>query len=98
MRVELPEPEINAETEFTGSLLKRIREARGIELVDISNKSKIGVPHFRAIEEEKWDAMPAVVYLRGFLVEYSRYLRLPTEQVTRTFMQRYQKNRKNADE
>lgn len=97
-RVALPEPEITSDTEFTGSLLKRIRESRGIELVDIANKSKIGVPHFRAIEDEKWEAMPAIVYLRGFLVEYARYMRLPVEQVTRTFVQRYQKNRKNADD
>ncbi len=98
MRVELPEPEIQSDTEFTGALLRKIRESRGIQLVDISNKSKIGVPHFRLIEDEKWDAMPAVVYLRGFLVEYARYLRLPVEQVTRTYVSRYQKNRKNPDD
>lgn len=98
MRVELPEPEIQSDTEFTGALLRKIRESRGIQLVDISNKSKIGVPHFRLIEDEKWEAMPAVVYLRGFLVEYARYLRLPVEQVTRTYVSRYQKNRKNPDD
>jgi flagellar biosynthesis protein FlhG len=83
-----PEPAIFAETEFTGELLKQLREARSIELLDISQRTKISVAHLRAIEEERWDAMPAPVYLRGFLVEYARYMRLDVGQVTRTFMAR----------
>jgi flagellar biosynthesis protein FlhG len=86
-----PEPAIFAETEFTGDLLKQLREARSIELLDISQRTKISIAHLRAIEEERWDAMPAPVYLRGFLVEFARFLRLDVGQVTRTFMARASK-------
>jgi flagellar biosynthesis protein FlhG len=71
--------------------LKRLREARGIDLVEISQRTKVGVGHLRSIEDENWKAMPATVYLRGFLVEYARFMRLDVPQVTRTYLARYAK-------
>jgi flagellar biosynthesis protein FlhG len=88
-----PEPEITPATEFTGQLLRAVREARGIDLTDIAQRTKIAISHLRAIEEERWEVMPALVYLRGFLVEYARTLRLDTARVTRTFLDRYQRAR-----
>jgi flagellar biosynthesis protein FlhG len=94
VKIEVPpEPTIVADTEFTGDLLKQLREARSIALVDISQRTKISVAHLRTIEDERWDAMPAPVYLRGFLVEYARFLRLDVGQVTRTFMARANRHR-----
>jgi flagellar biosynthesis protein FlhG len=92
-----PEPQILPETEFTGDLLKRVREARGIELLEISQRTKVGLGHLRAIEEERWEAMPATVYLRGFLVEYARFLRLDVPQVTRTFLSRYSREKQRGE-
>src|SRR6185503_20782119 len=66
-RVQVPEPIIDANTEITGQLLKTLREARGIDLADVSQRSKVSVHHLRSIEDENWGAMPAPVYLRGFL-------------------------------
>jgi flagellar biosynthesis protein FlhG len=98
VKIEVPpEPAIFAETEFTGELLKQLREARSIELLDISQRTKISVAHLRAIEDERWDAMPAPVYLRGFLVEFARFLRLDVGQVTKTFMARANRARAKAD-
>ena len=37
--------------------------------------------------------MPAAVYLRGFLVELARFLRLDPTQVTRTYLARYHKSK-----
>jgi flagellar biosynthesis protein FlhG len=89
VKVELPPaPEIAPDTEFTGTLLRQLREARSIELLEISQRTKIAIGHLRAIEDERWEAMPATVYLRGFLVEYARFLRLDVNQVTRTFLTR----------
>jgi flagellar biosynthesis protein FlhG len=90
---ELPEPIITPETELTGPLLRRIREARGITLADISARTKVGASHLRAIEEERWEAMPAEVYLRGFLVEFARYLRLEPTQLAQSYLQRYRRQR-----
>ena len=84
-----PEPAMNADTEFTGELLRQVREARGIELEDICNRTKIHIGHLRSIENEKFDLLPAKVYVRGFLVEYAKALRLDPQQVTRSYLKRY---------
>jgi len=91
VRVDPEEPAISPETEFTGEILRRLREARGIDLVEISQRTKVGIGHLRSIEDENWKAMPATVYLRGFLVEYARFMRLDVPQVTRTYLARYAK-------
>jgi flagellar biosynthesis protein FlhG len=88
-----PEPEITASTEFSGPLLRAVRESRGIDLADVAQRTKINISHLRAIEDERWEQMPALVYLRGFLVEYARSLRLDPTRVSRTFLDRFQRAR-----
>lgn len=85
-----PEPVIDADTIFTGPLLRQIREARSIDLHAISFKTKIGIGHLTAIEEEQFDKMPALVYVRGFLTEYARYLRLDVPRVVKSYLSRLQ--------
>ncbi len=89
----LPEPVLSAETEITGAFLRQLREARGIGLNDIAARTKVGASHLRSIEEERWEAMPAEVYVRGFLVEFARYLRLDVAQVTQSYLHRYRRGR-----
>jgi flagellar biosynthesis protein FlhG len=83
-----PEPPIGTATEFTGALLKQLREARGIDLHAIAQRTKITVAHLRAIEEETLKALPAMVYVRGFLVEYARFMRLDVTRVVETYLAR----------
>ena len=68
--------EIGPETEFTGALLRKVRESQGLELAEISAKTKIARAHLQAIEDERFDDLPALVYMRGFLVELAKLLRL----------------------
>lgn len=84
-------PIIGAETEITGSLLQQVRQARQLELVEIATRTKIGIAHLRAIEAEQWAQLPAPVYLRGFLTEYAKCLRLPPQQVVQSYLQRLQR-------
>ncbi len=91
--LDVPEPHVTPETEITGALLRQLRESRGITIADISARTKVGGAHLRAIEEERWEAMPAEVYLRGFLVEFARCLRLRPEQVTQSYLQRFRRGR-----
>ena len=86
-----PPPEINGDTEFTGALLRALREARGLELKDVSAHTKISVPNLRAVENEEYALLPAAVYLRGFVAEMARLLRLDVEQVTRSYLRRYRR-------
>jgi flagellar biosynthesis protein FlhG len=80
--------EIGPDTEFSGALLRKVRESQGVELLEISSRTKIARMHLGAIEEELYDDLPAAVYVRGFLVELAKFLRLDPSQVQRTYMRR----------
>jgi len=85
----LPMPDLTPESEFSGDLLRRIRLARGFELEEIAERTKISKTYLRAIEEENYLATPAPAYLRGFVKVMARELRIDPEQVARTYMERY---------
>jgi flagellar biosynthesis protein FlhG len=87
LQVEL-EREIGPDTEFTGKILRKVRESQGIELVDISSKTKIARTHLQSIEEETFESLPALVYTRGFLIELAKQLRLDPAHVQRTYLRR----------
>jgi flagellar biosynthesis protein FlhG len=80
--------EIGPDTEFTGALLKKVRQSQGIELKEISLRTKIASSYLAAIEEEQFEALPAMVYVRGFVNELAKFLKLDPPQVQRTFLRR----------
>lgn len=80
--------EVHPETEFTGELVRRIRESQGIELSDIAARTKITMAHLTALEAERYDELPAEVYVRGFLQLIARQLQLDAAQVVRTYIRR----------
>jgi flagellar biosynthesis protein FlhG len=80
--------EITAETQFSGPLLRKAREAQGVEIEHIANITKISPLYLRAIEAEHVDALPAAVYLRGFLQQIAKALDLDPAQVTKTYVKR----------
>ncbi len=80
--------EITPQTQFTGALIRKAREAFGIGIRDIANITKISPMHLRAIEAEDIDALPAPVYVRGFLKQVAKTLSLDPTQVTKTYLSR----------
>lgn len=80
--------EIGPDTEFTGQLLRKVRESQGIEIAEISSRTKISKAHLAALEDEIYDQLPAIVYVRGFVTEVAKYLRLDPAQVQRTYLRR----------
>jgi flagellar biosynthesis protein FlhG len=80
--------EIGPDTEFTGPLLRKVRESQGIEIAEISSRTKISKAHLVALEDETYDHLPAIVYVRGFVTELAKYLRLDPAQVQRTYLRR----------
>jgi flagellar biosynthesis protein FlhG len=89
-----PMPTLTSETEFSGAMLRQIREAKGIELREIAERSKVGMTYLQAIEDENWSKLPAVVYTRGFLVEYAKAAGLDPNRVADSFLDRLRKHRK----
>ena len=88
-----PTPEIGPTTEFTGQLLRHVRESKGLKLEEISKKSRIGLHFLEAIEAEAFEKLPATVYVRGFVSELARQLELEPRQVGRTYVKRFMARR-----
>jgi flagellar biosynthesis protein FlhG len=83
-------PDIPDDVEIDGPMLKKIREARGMDLRQVATITKIGRDHLLALEEERFQQLPAVVYVRGFLSAYARVLRLEVKRVTASYLKRYE--------
>src|SRR4051812_32490831 len=59
-----------------GRTLRKARTERGVELSEVERATKIRAKFLQAMEEDRWEALPAPVYARGFLDIYGRYLGL----------------------
>ena len=59
-----------------GGELTRAREARGRTLEDAERDTRISQRYLQALEDERFDVIPAPVYARGFLRSYAQYLGL----------------------
>jgi flagellar biosynthesis protein FlhG len=84
-----PAPSITPDTEFSGALLRAVRESQGTSLVQISERTKVGTNYLRCIEEDEFKGLPAAVYVRGFVTEVAKCLKLDPEQVSQSYLRRY---------
>ena len=84
-----PAPSITPETEFSGELLRAVRLSQGTTLGQISERTKVSTSYLCCIEEEDFDKLPAAVYVRGFVTEFAKCLRLDPEQVSQSYLRRY---------
>ena len=84
-------PEISPGTVFTGTLLREVREAQRVSLRDVSQKTKIGLQYLKAIEEDDFARLPAVVYTSGFVSEFAKCLKLDPQHVSRTYVRRFKR-------
>ena len=64
-----------------GKFLKQAREQKGITLEVLSEKTRISLKFLQAIEEDRWDALPSSVYVKGYLKSYALYVGLNPEKV-----------------
>ena len=72
-----------------GQLLSQARTQRGIELGEAERVTKIRVRYLRAMEEDRWEALPGTAYARGFLASYARYLGLDEGPGLEAYEQRF---------
>jgi curved DNA-binding protein CbpA len=73
---------------LTGADLRRRRESRGMSLRHIASVTKIGLRFLEYIEQDRFDFLPAPVYLRGFLQEYARLVGLDPRRAADSYMRR----------
>jgi hypothetical protein len=67
--------------EVNGQTLRRLREARSLTIDELAEATKIRRPYLAAIEEQDLDALPSRVYLRGFLTQIARVLRVDKQKL-----------------
>lgn len=70
-----------------GTWLRRQREIREIPLREIADVTKISMRYLEALEQDRFDVLPAPVFAKGFLREYSRYVGLDPDEVVNSFLQ-----------
>lgn len=68
-----------------GDRFRAAREARDLSLSEVAEQIRIRSVYLAAIEEERWSAIGASVYIRGFLRTYARFLGLDPETVVNEF-------------
>jgi flagellar biosynthesis protein FlhG len=88
-QASLPRVELSDDQFVDGAFLGKIRKERNIDLVDISNRAKISVRYLQAIEEERFDELPAAVFTRGFVTEFARFLKVDPVRAASDFMAVY---------
>jgi flagellar biosynthesis protein FlhG len=71
---------------YRGKRLREIRERMGIELNSVSKETKISTKMLESIEEERFEAVPAPVYLKGFLKAYAQFLGLDPQKVVEDYL------------
>ena len=69
-----------------GAWLRRQREIREIPLREITEVTKISVRYLEALEQDRFDVLPAPVFVKGFLREYSRYVGLDPDEVVNSYL------------
>jgi len=82
---------VGPDTVFTGEMLKQIRESQRMSLKEISEKTRISQASLAALESERFEDLPnARVYVRGFVRCLAVEIGLDREQVSRTYLPRWQ--------
>ncbi len=62
-----------------GSLLRRSREERHIDLDEAVSTTRIRRNYLEALENEEWSKLPSQVFVKGFLRSYAELLGLDKE-------------------
>ncbi|MCG6892659.1 MAG: helix-turn-helix domain-containing protein [Desulfobacteraceae bacterium] len=69
-----------------GRYLMSVRLERGISLKAVSNATRIGAETLLAIENEDHDALPAEVFVKGFLRSYARFVGADAEKAVSLYL------------
>jgi cytoskeleton protein RodZ len=72
--------------ETLGSLLKKSRTRQNKSLKDAAEATRIHIPSLQALEDDNFAALPAEVFVRGFIRLYAEYLGLDPEDTIKHYI------------
>jgi cytoskeleton protein RodZ len=80
-----------------GRTLRKARTDRGVDLSEVERATKIRAKFLEAMEEDRWEQLPAPAYARGFLDIYARYLGLDREALLEQYSDTVEAERKGHE-
>ena len=72
--------------ENPGAILRAAREAHGLSLRDVSRSTKISPGLLLAIEQMRFDRLPARIFTRGFIKAYAHEVGLDSEEIANRYL------------
>ncbi|UOF00511.1 helix-turn-helix domain-containing protein [Bdellovibrio reynosensis] len=83
------EKEIAAQANWDGALLKKVREYKNLTVQKVSEITKINSYYVTAIEAMDAGNLPAVVFVRGYVVQMAKALGLDDKKVADSYMKNF---------
>ncbi len=80
------EKEIAAQTQWDGEFLKKVREYKNISHKQMHDITKVSSYYVGALERMEPEQLPAVVFVRGYVVQVSKALGLDEKKVADSYM------------
>ena len=68
-----------------GEYLSSARKAKGLDLHDAAQQTRISIHYLKALEEENFSKLPGEVFVKGFLKSYGRFLNLSETELTQRY-------------
>ncbi len=78
-------------TDFNGALLKKIREYKNVTIERMAEMTRISKTHINAIENEDLSKLPADVYVRGYVYQYAKVLKLNPDTTAASYLINFKK-------
>lgn len=85
------EQEMAAIEECDGPYLQKVRQYKKVNLEQLSEATRINKSSLAAIENNAYDALPAPVFVRGFVLQCVRILGVP-ERLVDAYMKSFRRN------
>lgn len=80
------EAEIKAQTHWDGAFLAKVREYKNHSVDSLANITKINPFYIKAIENMDPESLPAVVFVRGYVIQLARAMNLDDKKVADSYM------------
>jgi len=79
---------------YRGKALKQVRERMGVDPQTVSRETKVPIKTLEWIEEEAFEKLPPLVYLKGFLKSYAQSLGLDPPKVIKEYIHFMEESRR----
>lgn len=79
-----------------GEILKKARLEKKLTFEDIEKSTKIRKKFLQALEDNSWEKLPSLPYIKGFIRTYSEYLGLRSDEMVAIFRRHFRDQEKTG--